>query len=57
MEQRLNKGYTEIDPSRRPSHLHKQNLGTIADAKKYLLRGAKYGCSLRGFTCTGQIQM
>ena len=37
---------------RDPFHLQTSNPGTISDAKKHLLTGAWYGCSLRGSTST-----
>jgi hypothetical protein len=51
----LSKGKTgtksgaETAPSRDTSHLQTPNPNTIAGAKKCLLTGAWYGCSLRSF--------
>jgi hypothetical protein len=47
----------ETAPPREPSHLQIPNAYTIADAKKHLLTGALYGCSLRASSSTWPIQM
>ncbi|EDL78424.1 rCG65851 [Rattus norvegicus] len=42
------KGHPEAAPSRVTSYMQPPNSVTLADAKKYLLSGARYGCLLRG---------
>jgi hypothetical protein len=46
------KGHPETASPRDLSHLQTPNPNTIADAKKRLLTGVWYGCSLRGSTST-----
>ena len=50
------KGHPETVPPRDPFHLHTPNLDTMSDAKKCLLTGACYSCSLRGSARASPIQ-
>jgi hypothetical protein len=40
------RNYSEMAPRRDPSHLQTSNTDTVADDKKYLLRGACYDSCL-----------
>ena len=55
-EQGLKKRSTEIASPGELPHMQPPNPSTIADPKKYLLAGTRYGCLLRGSPRVIQIQ-
>ena len=56
-EQGLKKDYSETASPWDPPHMQPPNPSTIADAKKCLLEGTRYGCLLEGSARVTLIQM
>lgn len=49
VNQILRKSHRKTVPPREQSHLHTPKQASITDAKKCLMTGARYSCSLRGY--------